>query len=207
MKVKHWLILSGVALLLIMATTIGVQRYIIKLRTQESNARLDAFREFKSELKIKRAADSTQFAELKAMQLSKSEIKELFPDVEGRLDLIDKKLRNMESLITVGTNQQYNIHTTLRDSTVMDTVKVKVASYSDKWIKFNQLIYPNNSLETKIETRDSLDIDLEKGRRENKFLIFRYGAKEYPIIIKNSNPHSKLIYARYLKVRNNKIQK
>lgn len=207
MKLKQWLVLSIVVLFILMFGTLAIQREIIKNRTIESNARLEALKEYKSDLKRSRAKDSTEVAELKAMQLSKKEIKELFPNVEKILENVDKRLGDVESIVQISSHQEVNnIHTYLRDSTITDTTKVKVASFSNKWLKFSEIIYSNGLVEPRWESQDSLDIILDKGRGSKKFIFewWRYGTKEYPLTINNKNPYNHIYYAKYLKVRNKK---
>lgn len=203
MKLKHLLIIGGVVVFLIMLGTIAVQKSIIKIRTTESAARLAAFKEYKQELKKQRASDSTDIAELKAMNLSAGEIKELFPAVIGKLEQVDKKLKNIEANITVASKTEVRINTHLRDSTVFDTIPVKTFSHLDNWIDLNGIVFEHD-VQLSWSTWDTLDLFLERGRGAKRFIFnwWRYGPKEYPLTIKNSNPNSTLYYARYLKVRN-----
>ena len=152
------------------------------------NNYLAALQELKSENK-----DNMRVLDLKI-----SEVKQQYPEIQKQLKDMDIKLKNVESLQNVNTVTTNNVNTILRDSTISDTIVAKIANYKDKWIDFH-LIQIDDSIKTKIITRDSLFIVLNKKPRS--FIEWLQAKpKMVESTVRSYNPNSRITYNRLIKI-------
>jgi hypothetical protein len=135
---------------------------------------------------------------MRILDLKIGELNNQFPEIKDQLKEIKIKIKNVETIQNINTTTTNHINTTLRDSVINDSIKVKVATYNDEWIKFS-LININDSISTNITTRDSLFIVLHKDPR-NLFQFLRGEPKNVRSTIKNYNPNSTITYNRLIKI-------
>jgi hypothetical protein len=135
----------------------------------------------------------------RVINLTKEEIKKQMPELVKQIRQdFDVKLRNINSAQNVNTVTNTNVHTFLKDSTIMDSVKIQVADYHDKWTDLH-MIKLRDSVQVKIRTTDSLLIVVHKvPRKLGQWL--RGEPKQVSSDIKSYNPNSKILYQRYIQI-------
>lgn len=84
-----------------------------------------------------------------------------------------------------------------RDTVVLEPVNDSLLTYSDKWLFFS---YDLTSRVLGCEVRDSLTTLITR-EYKHRFLCFRWGTKGYNVIIVNHNPHSRIEYNKYIRVK------
>ena len=150
----------------------------LELRLAESRQKADTFY----------IHDSIPVWREKIVEVDKTDYKKVFADRELIKEL-QLKLSQVES--------EHQMLLSTGDSVVLNEVNDSLLTYSDKWIDFS---YELRSRVLDWEVRDSLTILVTKVYK-HKFLWFRWGKKGEEVYIVNHNPHSKVKYNRYIKVK------
>jgi hypothetical protein len=99
------------------------------------------------------------------------------------------KTKNVESISSTGIHSEYHIETTLRDSTVHDTVRHECLNYDNKFISAHGCDGKYD-----FKTNDSI-AELVYWQRK-KILFLKIGKKKYEREIINFNPNSHFSYSR-----------
>jgi hypothetical protein len=135
---------------------------------------------------------------MRVLDLKIGEVKAQYPEIQAQLKAMDIKLKNVETIQNVNTVTNTTVNTVLRDSTIRDSVKVKVAVYNDKWTDF-KLFVIDDSVHSNIVTKDSLFIVLNKTQRTfRQWITFK--PKVVRSTVKNYNPNSVVTYNRLIRI-------
>lgn len=108
--------------------------------------------------------------------------KKLIKDLQLRLNQVEA-----ENRFLMGT----------RDTVYLEKANDSVLRYRDQWADFS-FYERDNRLEYSV--KDSLTTIIAREYR-HKFLWFRWGTKGYSVYHVNHNPHSKIMYNKYIKVK------
>ena len=111
--------------------------------------------------------------------------------------LADKELIKELNLKLSQIESENQLLLSTRDTVILNEVNDSLLTYSDKWISFS---YELKDRVLDWEVRDSLTILVTKVYK-HKFLWFRWGKKGEDVYIVNHNPHSKVKYNKYVKVK------
>lgn len=140
-------------------------------------------------------------ARVTELTLKKGEFEKMCHEQVEVIKDLKLKLKRVESVSTTATNTSVTVVTQLRDTVIIrDTLTVANAKHfkwSDSWNHIHGIIDGNN-VECTYEGNDT--INLVATRVPKKFLFFRWGTKYIQIDVVNSNPSSRILYNRTIKV-------
>lgn len=108
--------------------------------------------------------------------------KELIKDLELKVSQLESENRSL--VVT-------------RDTVVLSPLNDTTLFFSDRWISFS---YLTNSRVLDCEVRDSLSTFVAR-EYKHKFLWWKWGTKGYNVYIVSHNPHSKVEYNKYIKIK------
>lgn len=135
------------------------------------------------------------------LELKASELEQYCSEQTETIKALGVKVRRLESVSTIGIRTEVEVSAPIRDTVIMkDTVEVLAGSFhwSDSWLSIDGLIH-DGIVDCRVESVDSLTQVLYRVPR--RFLFIKYGTKEVRQTIISSNPHSRLIYSEYIKLR------
>ena len=153
-----------------------------------------------SSLENYRISDSLNAARVDALNLTVSEFKKGFSELEGLLKEMHIKVKRLESVAITGTNTSYYITTPVRDSLVFVPVPdtLHAIRYKDAWLSLSGYI-KNREFVGSIESRDTLVQVVH--RVPKRFLFIKYGTKGIRQEIVSKNPHTTINYAKYIELK------
>ena len=153
-----------------------------------------------SSLENYRISDSLNAARVDALNLTVSEFKKGFSELEGLLKEMRIRFKRLESVAITGTNTSYYITTPVRDSLVFVPVPdtLHAIRYRDAWLSLSGYI-KNREFIGSIESRDTLVQVVH--RVPKRFLFIKYGTKGIRQEIVSKNPHTTINYAKYIELK------
>ena len=153
-----------------------------------------------SSLENYRISDSLNAARVDALNLTVSEFKKGFSELEGLLKEMHIKVKRLETVAITGTNTSYYITTPVRDSLVFVPVPdtLHAIRYKDAWLSLSGYI-KNREFVGSIESRDTLVQVVH--RVPKRFLFIKYGTKGIRQEIVSKNPHTTINYAKYIELK------
>jgi len=186
-KVASYVILIAIIVLL---TVILKQQHEELLRLENNqDALLDTVQVYK-------AKNGQSVLSVRELQLKKRELEGYCSDLTDQLHNLGIKLRKAEAISQAGTETQIEIRTVIRDSIVyVDQIPEnhKVVSWSDPWTDLCGSL-DGDTLTAKFNSRDTLTAVVHRKKK----CIFKKA--EYWMDITSSNPHSTIVYEKYVKV-------
>ncbi|MEG1729607.1 MAG: DUF6549 family protein [Bacteroidaceae bacterium] len=150
-----------------------------------------------------RTRDSLSAASVERLEFSKKELEKYDMSLKKACDNLRIKINRLQCASTSSTLTKYEITTILRDSIVVrDSVvidTVKCISYQDSWLSFQGCTRNGTTFDVSIESRDTIFTIVHRVPR--KFLFFRFGLKGIRQDVFSRNPHSRIVYTRYLELK------
>lgn len=135
--------------------------------------------------------DSIPVWKERVIEVERSDYKELLADRELIKEL---KLRiaqvEAENRLLLSNRDTVYLHEELSDS-------VQVLRYRDSWVDFS---YFERDKKLEYSVRDSLTTIVSREYKHH-FLWWRWGTKGYNVYIMSHNPHAKVEYNQYIKVK------
>lgn len=149
-----------------------------------------------------KVSDSLNAARVGHLELSKKELKEHNESITSLLSDMSIKLKNVQSLSTIGTKTEYVVKTIVKDSIVyregmVDTLKC--IDYKNRFLTISGCVNPDGEFAGMINSIDTIVPIVE--RIPKRFLFFRYGIKGVRLQVVSKNPYSKIICAEYLEMK------
>jgi hypothetical protein len=142
-----------------------------------------------------------QAVKITSQELTISELKKTIPEAIQDIKNLYIQPRQLQSFTKAGTSIGKHISTTLRDSVIMDTIRVKVIDYRDQWFKVNGMIR-DSKLNLEIKTSDTLTVVNYLSKRPHPWLWI-FGGKRHPeAAISNKNPFIKYEITKSIVVKN-----
>lgn len=142
---------------------------------------------------------------VRILQLSKNELEKSYSSLAKEIHDMGIKLKRVEAAAAAATSTNVQIITKVRDSLiyVRDSAgfhidSVKRLSWHDPWVTLSGELR-GDDLTASIESRDTLIQVLH--RVPKKFLFFRWGTREIRQEIKTSNPHNKIVYSEFVRIK------
>lgn len=142
-------------------------------------------------------------AKVQKLELTKSEFEKQCVTLKNEVEALGIKTKRLESVISTSSKTEAQIVAPVKDSLVYrdreqppDTLRC--FSFADDYLKVNGCI-EKDTFNGKIESRDTL-IHVAH-RVPKKFLFFRFGCKAIELEVVSKNPHSKIIYSRYIELK------
>ena len=147
-----------------------------------------------------KARNGDQAVKLQSQELTIKEIRATIPAVIQELKNLYIQPRQLRSFVQANTTAKAHIETTLRDSVIMDTIKVKVIDYQDQWFTVRGLISGNDT-KMDIATSDTLNVVAYLSSRPHPWLWI-FGGKRHPeAAITNKNPFIKYSITKSIVVK------
>lgn len=132
--------------------------------------------------------DTIKVSQAKVVEVDKTDYKKELADKELIKDL-QLKLGQIES--------ENRMLRETRDTVYLSSVNDSTLRYHDKWVDFEYMV---GQKMLGYAVRDSLSTYIVR-EYKHKFLWFKWGTKGYDIYIVNHNPHSSVVYDKYIKIK------
>lgn len=140
-------------------------------------------------------------ASCQVLQLTKDELQKECEDLAAAVKDLGVKLRRAQKVAQAATATRVSITATLQDSLLAfnDTIrKVRAVRWADPWTNITGYL-ANDKIKLDVCTRDTLIQVVYRVPR--RFLFFRFGTKAIRQDIRSSNPHTQIVYARYIELK------
>ena len=193
-RMKKYIILAAIAMVVAAVATIWVQRTKIEKLTDERNRYRGNTETLLQDVETYKTKDSLNAAKVGNLELKLSEYKKYRADDAALIKSLQTKNRDLQRVTTAQMETINELRANVRDSIVYlsgDTVTtvLRCIEYSDKWVDFDGCII-NNTFSGKIITRDSLLIT--ESVQYKRWLGFLWKTKriknrEFDIVSKNPN--------------------
>lgn len=189
LKIKDKILIGLSALVIVLVLALAA----IYTMYKKSSAQLDVERQNVNGLLLGQhefqVRDSLNAVKVSELQLTLSNYEKFRSEDLQLIKDLGIKAKNAEHVITNTTQTTYNVHTTLRDSTVYDTTNVKVLKYNDPYLDINGVI--DDEFNGSIVSRDTIKIVEEiKYKRFLGFLWKTNKIKEQNWTTVSKNPHT-----------------
>lgn len=199
---RKYLIIAISVLVLICSALVSVIRHqATENKRLQGNqvALLDTVSYYKSE-------NEKNVASVQMLKLSKKEIEQHCQDLTQTVKDLGIKIKRIQSASSSVTQTDLDIKPVVRDSIVYrDTtfLKLKSIEWKDPWVSVKGLMDVKlNKLDLNIQSVDTLKQIV--WRVPKKFLFFRWGTKAIRQEIVSSNPHTKIVYTKYIELKRKK---
>lgn len=147
-----------------------------------------------------KARNGDQAVKIQSQELTIKEIRSIYPAVIADMKNLYIQPRQLRSFVQANTKAEKHIETTLRDSVIMDTIKIKVIDYRDQWFTVKGIIQ-TEAVNLNIQTIDSLNVVNYLSRRPHPWLWI-FGGKRHPeAAITNKNPFIKYSITKSITVK------
>lgn len=154
-------------------------------------------------------ANGKHIARVKELELTNEEMFKLVGEDYKQISELGIKNKYLQHVISTGSHTEVNVDTIIKDSIIFVPVidstgitykqdTMQVWSWKDDWVKAHGTIY-NNKVEADFEITDSLLIVAY--RVPKRWWFIKWGTKYVEMEVVSSNPHTKLKYAKSVKLR------
>ncbi len=202
---KKYLILYALAVTLLLAGSLRRYRTETHRLGQNQHALLSQIEQYRT-----RAGEAAASAEV--LQLRCREFERLRAGDAERIRQLGIRLRRVEAAATLATATEIDVQAPLRDSVVrrdfsalcdsgrmVSAVRfdsVRLFRWRDPWVTVEGRIR-GDSVTCRIESVDTLRQIVHRVPR--RFLFIRFGTKAVRQEIVSSNPHTRIVYAEYVR--------
>lgn len=187
-----------VALFFLLAAVKSWQLYYKEKQT--TNRLTENLKVIQKDAEYFKAKNSDQAIKIQSQELTIQELRKISPAIIQDLKNLYIAPRHLVSYQQAVTSSKETILTTLRDSIIFDTIKVKRIDYFDKWFSVEGMII-DDSLKMDINSRDTITIVNYLSRRPHP-LLWIFGGRRYPeAIISNKNPYNKITIEKSIAVK------
>jgi hypothetical protein len=165
-------------------------------RMHQENQIKDA--DINAKLEMIRAENNKLIGQNKVIQLTLSQLEAFYPAIHSDIKKMGVKPSRVQSVSSTGVVLENKIFTTLRDSIIQDTVRIKKFNYSDAWISVNGEAIGNKQ-SISITHYDTLSQVVFKGTRANPWL-WVFSPRRLTQRISIASPYSKLNYSKTIEL-------
>lgn len=156
-------------------------------------------------MKAYQSKDSLNAATIQALTFSNSEFKRYNQDLTKTVENLNLKVKNLQSASQTGTETNYKVKIQVKDSLIylagrIDTLKC--VDFSDNWLTVSGCV-KKGQFSGIIQSRDTIETFIS--RVPHRFLFFRYGTKAIRQDVVSKNPHSKIVFTKYIELKNGKL--
>ena len=141
-------------------------------------------------------------ASVQALTLTKSELEKQCDGLKQTVEGLGIKLKRVQAAAQAATRTEIKVETVVRDSIVYrDTARVRLQTvkWQDPWVSVSGLIAPDRTAKLDIISVDTLTQVIH--RVPKKWWFFRWGTKALRQEIVSSNPHTRIVYSKYIDIR------
>ncbi len=186
--------ISIVVVISLLVIGIGLGKFLYRSH-QENNLRAS---EINAQLEHIRSENNKLMAQNKVIGLSLSQLEAFYPALYKQIKEMDIKPSRVQSVSSSGIRIEKTIITTLKDSIIQDTIRVKQFDYSDAWISIRGEAI-GNIQSISITHIDTLSQVVFKGSRANPWL-WLFSPRRLTQRISLASPYSKLQYSKYIQI-------
>lgn len=152
------------------------------------------------EVREYRVRDSLHAVTVGVLSLRASEIERNCQTLSAMVRDMGLKMKRLESLSEHALESRYAIRAAVEETVVRDSTAAVAAHrirYNDPHLDFDGLIR-DGMFEGSVVCRDTLTQAVHRVPR--KFLFIRWGTKSLRQEIVSSNPHTRIVYSRFIRV-------
>jgi hypothetical protein len=131
--------------------------------------------------------------------LQTSELKKLFPKEVKQIENLGVKVNKTTQYSKTVVETKTNVITTIRDSIVSDTIKVKAFDYQDQWYKIEG-ISENDTQRLVIKSTDTLTQVVYRGERIKPWLWF-FSPRKLQQRVSVTNPNATIKYSQTIQIQ------
>lgn len=169
-------------------------------RLHADNKRLSSnIKTLGAELSMVKTKSGQMAAQSDLLVLQTRELKKLFPKEVKQIENLGVKVNKTTQYSTTVVETKTNVLTTLRDSIVLDTVKVRVFDYQDQWYQIRGVI-EKDTQHLVIKSMDTLTQVLYYGERQKPWL-WVFSPRKLQQRVSVTNPNATIKYSQTIQIQ------
>ena len=170
-------------------------------RLHADNKRLSSnIKTLGAELVLVKTKSGQLAAQSDLLVLQTSELKKLFPKEVKQIESLGVGVSKTTQFTTNVVETKTNVITTLRDSLILDTIKVRIFNYQDQWYQI-QGISENDTQRLVIKSTDTLTQVVYRGERIKPWL-WVFSPRKLQQRVTVSNPNATIKYSQTIQIQN-----
>ena len=169
-------------------------------RLHADNKRLSSnIKTLGAELVLVKTKSGKLAAQTDLLVLQTSELKKLFPKEVKQIESSGVGVSKTTQFTTTVVETKTNVITTLRDSLILDTIKVRVFNYQDQWYQI-QGISEKDTQRLVIKSTDTLTQVVYRGERIKPWL-WVFSPRKLQQRVSVSNPNATIKYSQTIQIQ------
>ena len=169
-------------------------------RLHADNIRLSSnMKTLGAELVLVKTKSGKLAAQTDLLVLQTSELKKLFPKEVKQIESLGVGVSKTTQFTTTVVETKTNVITKLRDSLILDTIKVRVFDYQDQWYQI-QGISEKDSQRLVIKSTDTLTQVVYRGERLKPWL-WVFSPRKIQQRVSVSNPNATIKYSQTIQIQ------
>ena len=152
-----------------------------------------------AELVLVKTKSGNLAAQTDLLVLQTSELKKLFPKEFKQIESLGVGVSKTTQFTTTVVETKTNVITTLRDSLILDTIKVRVFDYQDQWYQI-QGISEKDTQRLVIKSTDTLTQVVYRGERFKPWL-WVFSPRKIQQRVSVSNPNATIKYSQTIQIQ------
>lgn len=169
-------------------------------RLHADNKRLSSnIKTLGAELVLVKTKSGKLAAQTDLLVLQTSELKKLFPKEVKQIESLGVGVSKTTQFTTTVVETKTNVITTLRDSLILDTIKVRVFNYHDQWYQI-QGISEKDTQRLEIKSTDTLTQVVYRGERIKPWL-WVFSPRKLQQRVTVSNPNATIKYSQTIQIQ------
>lgn len=157
-----------------------------------------------SDMEVLKTENGKYKTEIDGIILTKKEFKKHFDKLNNDLENLNIKLNKVISISNSSSHTVTEINTFIKDSTIinskMDTIKIGVIDYKDKWLRFYGMTI-EDSLQVTIESIDSIIQIVYDNRNWFRRNIVFWKPPILKQVVSSANPNCIIKYSEYIEIK------
>ena len=169
-------------------------------RLHADNKRLSSnIKTLGAELVLVKTKSGQLAAQSDLLVLQTSELKKLFPKEVKQIESLGVGVSKTTQFTTTVVKTKTNVITTLRDSLILDTIKVRIFNYQDQWYQI-QGISEKDTQRLVIKSTDTLTQVVYRGERIKPWL-WVFSPRKLQQRVTVSNPNATIKYSQTIQIQ------
>ena len=169
-------------------------------RLHADNQRLNSIiKTLGAELVLVKTKSGQLAAQSDLLVLQTGELKKLFPKEVKQIESLGVGVSKTTQFTTTVVETKTNVITTLRDSLILDTIKVRIFNYQDQWYQI-QGISEKDTQRLVIKSTDTLTQVVYRGERIKPWL-WVFSPRKIQQRVSVSNPNATIKYSQTIQIQ------
>ena len=174
--------------------------YKSNLRLHADNKSLSSnIKTLGAELVLVKTKSGKLAAQTDLLVIQTNELKKLFPKEVKQIENLGVGVSKTTQFTTTVVETKTNVITTLRDSLILDTIKVRVFDYQDQWYQI-QGISEKDTQRLVIKSTDTLTQVVYRGKRIKPWL-WVFSPRKIQQRVSVSNPNATIKYSQTIQIQ------